>query len=111
MVKGVSLRETPEEATVQSRYYVSSLALPAERLLAAARTHWSIGNQLHWSLDVTFREDQCRIRKDHASQNMDILRQTDHNLLKNEAGPEAVLQGKCLQAGWDRDYLLKVLRS
>ncbi len=45
------------------RYHISSLDVPAERLLEVVRTHWSIENQLHWSLDVTFGEDQCRIRK------------------------------------------------
>ena len=63
VVKVVGRRETPEETTVQPRYYISSLDAPAERLLEVVRTHWSIENSLHWSLDVTFGEDQCRVRK------------------------------------------------
>ncbi len=63
VVKVVERRETSEGAMVQPRYYISSLDVPAERLLEMVRTHWSIENQLHWSLDVTFGEDQCRIRK------------------------------------------------
>ena len=74
------------------------------------RTHWSIENSLHWSLDVTFGEDHCRIRKDHAPQNMATLRQVSHNLLKNETSLKVGIQGKRLQAGWKEDYLLKVLR-
>ena len=85
--------------------------LPAERLLEVVRTHWSIENSLHWSLDVTFGEDQCRIRKDHAPQNMATLRQVSHNLLKNETSLKVGIQGKRLQAGWKEDYLLKVLLS
>ena len=63
VVKVVGRRETPAGTTVQPRYYISSLAAPAERLLGVVRTHWSIENSLHWSLDVTFGEDHCRIRK------------------------------------------------
>ena len=62
VVKVVGRRETETGATVQSKYYINSLAAPAEQLLGAARAHWSIENSLHWSLDVTFREDQCRMR-------------------------------------------------
>ena len=53
--------------SVQSRYYISSLASQAKTLLEAARSHWGIENSLHWSLDVTFREDHSRVRKDHGS--------------------------------------------
>lgn len=60
--------------------------------------------QLHWSLDVTFGEGQCRIRKDHAPQNIATLRQTAHNLLKNETSLKVGIQGKYLQAGWNEDY-------
>ena len=63
VVKVVGRRETLAGTTVQPRYYISSLAAPAERLLKVVRTHWSIENSLHWSLDVTFGEDHCRIRK------------------------------------------------
>ncbi len=111
MVKVVGRRETPAGTTVQPRYYISSLDAPAERLLKVVRTHWSIENCLHWSLDVTFGEDHCRIRKDHAPQNMATLRQVSHNLLKNETSLKVGIQGKRLQAGWKEDYLLKVLRS
>ena len=111
VVKVVGRRATPAGTTVQPRYYISSLEAPAERLLKVVRTHWSLENSLHWSLDVTFGEDHCRIRKDHAPQNMATLRQVSHNLLKNETSLKVGIQGKRLQAGWKEDYLLKVLRS
>ena len=88
---------------------ISSLDVSAERLLEAVRAHWSIENSLHWSLDVTFREDQSRVRKDHSSQNLATLRQISHNLLKRETSLKVGIQGKRLQAGWREDYLLKVL--
>ena len=111
VVKVVGRRATDQGATLQARYYISSLDASASRLLEAIRAHWSIENSLHWSLDVTFREDQCRIRKDHAPQNMATLRQVSHNLLKRETSLKVGIQGKRLQAGWKEDYLLKVLRS
>ena len=111
VVKVVGRRETSEGATAQPRYYISSLEASAERLLDTVRTHWSIENELHWSLDLTFGEDQCRIRKDHAPQNMATLRKISHNLLKRETSLKVGIQGKRLQAGWWEDYLLKVLRS
>ena len=62
-------------ATVQPRCYISSLDAPAGTMLESVRRHWSIENSLHWTLDVTYREDQCRVRKDHAPQNLATLRQ------------------------------------
>ena len=102
-------RQTPEGATSHPRYYISSRAGAAEQLLTAVRSHWSVENSLHWTLDVTFREDQCRVRKDHGPQNMNTLRQIGHNLLKNERTLKVGIQGKRLNAGWDEDYLLKVI--
>ncbi len=111
VAKVAGRRETETGTTAQARYYISSLAGSAGQLLAAVRTHWSIENSLHWSLDVTFREDQSRIRLDHSPQNMATLRQISHNLLKRETSLKVGIQGKRLQAGWKEDYLLKVLLS
>ena len=111
VVKVTGHRETSKGTTVQPRYYISSLNAPAKRLLGAVRAHWSIENSLHWSLDVTFGEDQCRVRKDHGPQNMATLRQISHNLLNQETSLKVGIQGKRLQAGWREDYLLKVLRG
>ena len=111
VIKVVGHRDTDQGAAVQARYYISSLDSSAERLLAAIRAHWSIENSLHWSLDVTFGEDQSRIRNENAPQNMATLRQISHNLLKRETSLKVGIQGKRLQAGWKEDYLLKVLRS
>ena len=108
-VRVVGHRQTHEGGITQPRYYISSLAASAEQLLAAIRSHWSIENSLHWTLDVTFREDQCRVRKDNGPQNINTLRQIGHNLLKNEKTLKVGIQGKRLNAGWDEHYLLKIL--
>ncbi len=77
----VSHRQSREGAISQPRYQISSLAASAEQLLAVIRSRWSIENSLHWTLDVTFREDQCRVRKNNGPQNINTLRQIGHNLL------------------------------
>jgi predicted transposase YbfD/YdcC len=73
------------------------------------RSHWSFENRLHWQLDVTFQEDQCRIRKGHADANFSRLRRTALSLLKNETTLKVGIRNKRLNAGWDEAYLQKVL--
>ena len=112
-VKVVGRREAETGVTVQPRYFISSLDssldVSAEKLLATVRAHWSIENSLRWSLDMTFHEDQSRVRKDHGPQNLATLRNISPNMLKRETSLKVGIQGKRLQAGWREDYLLKVL--
>ena len=98
-----------EERQTQTRYYITSLEGNAKALLQAVRSHWSIENSLHWVLDVAFDEDQCRVRVGNAAQNLAILRQIALNLLKQEKTATVGVHNKRLMAGWDNDYLLKVL--
>ncbi len=111
VVKAEGRLEAETGITMRPRYFISSLDVSAEAMLATVLAHWSIENSLHWSLDVTFREDQCRVRKDHGPQNLATLRNISHNLLKRETSLKVGIQGKRLQAGWKEDCLLKVLRS
>ena len=73
------------------------------------RGHWSIENRLHWQLDVTFQEDQSRIRKGHADANFSLLRRTALSMLKNNHTAKVGIKNKRLTAAWDGDYLLEVL--
>lgn len=102
-------RTVGTKTTRHTRYYITSLQADAQRIGAAVRAHWSIENQLHWSLDVSFAEDQCRVRKDNAAENLAVLRHIALNLLKHETTAKMGLKAKRLKAGWDTDYLLKVL--
>lgn len=95
--------------TSEVRYYILSRYLSGRRFAAAVRGHWSIENRLHWQLDVTFQEDQCRVRKGHADANFSILRRTALSLLKNESTQKTGIKNKRLTAGWDETYLEKVL--
>jgi predicted transposase YbfD/YdcC len=104
-----SERRRGEDAETQTRYYISSLPSDAPQVLGAARGHWGIENGLHWVLDVTFREDDSRIRTGNAAQNMAILRHMALNLIKQEQSTTRSIRGKRLRAGWDEDYLARVL--
>jgi predicted transposase YbfD/YdcC len=91
------------------RYYILSKKLTGRRFGAAVRSHWSIENRLDWQLDVTFREDQCRVRKGHADANLSILRRTALSLLKNNTTLKVGIKNRRLAAAWDDSYLEQVL--
>jgi len=79
--------------------------------LEATRTHWHVENKLHWVLDVAFDEDQSRIRSGHAPANMATVRRLALSLLQQEESRSVGVKNGRLKAGWDEDYLLKVLQQ
>jgi len=106
-----SIREVPpKEATSERRYYISTLdGSDARRMAEVIRGHWGIENKLHYALDVSFAEDQCRVRKGHAAENFSRIRRLALNLLRKETSKKRGIKGKRLAAAWDHDYLLKIL--
>lgn len=90
-------------------YSISSLAAQAKPLGRAARGHWGIENSLHWVLDIGFREDESRVRKDHAPANLGLLRRMALSLLKRATGVKGGMHAKRLQAGWNEEVLEEIL--
>ena len=94
--------------TVEIRYYISSLAVNVKRFAHAVRSHWGIENSCHWSLDVTYREDESRIQNKHMRENFAWLRRLTLSLLKQHPGRESVAM-KRRSCGWSDDFMLEVL--
>ena len=100
------------ETSKERRYYISSLdGQDPQRILSLIRGHWRIENGLHWCLDVQFREDDSRIRQGYAAENYSRLNRIALNLLKQQVHHKVGIKTKRLRAGWDHDYLLKVLTA
>jgi predicted transposase YbfD/YdcC len=108
---GIAINNTQRDGKDCSdvRYYILSKYIAGRRFAGGVREHWGIENHLHWQLDVTFQEDQCRLRIGHADTNFSILRRTALSLLKNESTAKVGIKNKRLTAGWDDNYLEKVL--
>jgi predicted transposase YbfD/YdcC len=106
-----TIRMAHQQAPVTSDYrvYISSLVRSATAFVTMIRQHWDIENKLHWSLDVTCNEDRCRIRKDHAPENVTAARHMALNLLRQEHSHRLSLRQKRLFCGLDEHYLLMVL--
>jgi len=104
-------REMGDRNSSEISYHISSLDNNAKKLAAAIRGHWGIENSLHWTLDVSFQEDQSRVRKNHAPENLVVLRHIALNLLKREKLFKGGIQSKRLKAAWDHDYLIKILQG
>jgi len=109
-----STREIKGKATKETRYFISSLPADPVKLNTATRLHWSVENQLHWVLDMTFNEDYSRIRLDNAAENISMVRHTALNLLKlakSKFKKDTSLKGLRKMAGWDNNTLSIILKQ
>lgn len=111
LIKVVRTRRLWNKTTRETMYYLSSLPPQATVLGKAIRQHWSIENQLHWVLDVTFNEDASRIRTAHAPQNMALLKRWSLNLLNQETSTKRSIRQKARRASMNEDYMIKVLQA
>ena len=101
-------REVGGAVAIEQRYFLTSLPCDAVRFARAVRQHWGVENALHWVLDVSVREDDCRIRQGYGAQNMAVLRHRAWHLLRRESGHKRGIKARRQRAGWDRDYLFQV---
>ncbi len=104
-----SERLVNDSTSKEKRYFITTLQSKPEHILYAIRSHWGVENSLHWVLDVAFREDECRKRKGFAAENFAMARTIAANLLRLEKTLKRGIKTKRLKAGWDENYLLKVL--
>ena len=108
LIKVESRAELSDQSRFETRYYVSSATLSAERAAEAVRGHWGIENRLHWVLDVVFKEDQSRLRKGHGAKNMAVVRHFAINMVRAAKDKNSIkLRRKA--AGWSPDYLAVML--
>jgi predicted transposase YbfD/YdcC len=106
-----AVRRQKGQVETERRYFISSLpGDDAQGMAEVVRGHWGVENPLHWTLDVTFKEDQSRVRKGHGAENLSRLRRIALNKLQLETSGKRSIRAKRLRAGWDHDYLLKVLQ-
>ena len=106
VVVSVCLRDGKE--TIETRYYISSLPVGVKQFAHAVRSHWGIENTCHWSLDVTYREDESRIREKHLRENFAWLNRFTLSLLKQHPGRDSlVMKRRC--CGWSEQFLLEVV--
>lgn len=100
------------KTTVERRYYITSLPPGAKKIASAVRSHWGIENSLHWSLDVTFREDESRARAGYAAENLSALRRLALNVLKKgEPDTTVAIRRRMNKAAWDEGYLTAILAT
>ncbi|MBI2423070.1 MAG: ISAs1 family transposase [Candidatus Hydrogenedentes bacterium] len=110
MIMCRATRTVNQETSIEDRYYITSERQDsAIKLAAAVRAHWGIENSLHWVLDVTFNEDQSRVRIGHAAENLATIRKMALNVMKNDGSNNDSIRGKRKRAGWDDRYLEQLL--
>ena len=113
-LKGVviveSRRESGDKVEMETRLFITSSAMDAERLAPFVRGHWAVENSLHWVLDMVFRDDECRIRTDNAPVNFTTIKHIAANLLRKAPGKGSMLM-KSHKAAWDDDFRASIFSS
>ena len=105
-----SIREIDGKAEYETRFYITSLVLLAAQLGLIVRSHWAVENSLHWVMDMIFRDDECRVRTDHAPANFTTIKHMAHNLLRRAPGKDS-LRLRRKVAAWDDDFLASLIAA
>ena len=106
---GMTITYRGQDSDGEVRYYIMSFANDVKKFAHAVRSHWGIENSLHWVMDVTFREDECRIRDDHGGENVSWLRRIATTILKNDTTRKDSVRAKRVRAGYDVNFLQDVI--
>lgn len=105
-----STREIGEKIERETRFYITSLVWLAHQLGPVVRSHWAVENNLHWVMDMIFRDDECRVRTNHAPANFTTIKHMAHNLMQKAPGKDSMrLRRKT--ASWDDDYLASLVAA
>ncbi len=105
-----STREAGDKSEHETRFYITSLVLLAHLLGPIVRSHWAIENSLHWVMDMVFRDDECRVRTDHAPANFTTIKHMAHNLIRKAPGKHS-LRLRRKAAAWDDDFLASLVAA
>ena len=105
-----SSREISGKIEQETRFYVTSLVILAHLIGPAVRSHWAVENSLHWVMDMLFRDDECRVRTNHAPANFTTIKHMAHNLLRKAPGKSS-LRSRRKAAGWDDDFLASLVTA
>jgi predicted transposase YbfD/YdcC len=103
-----SSREVSGKTEQETRFYITSLGMLAHLLGPVVRSHWAVENSLHWVMDMVFRDDECRVRTDHAPANFAAIKHMAQNLLRNAPGKSS-LRSRRKAAGWDDNFLASLV--
>src|SRR5215217_5408017 len=105
-----SIREIGRMIERETRLFITSLSLPAKSLAVIVRSHWAVENSLHWVMDMVFRDDECRIRTDHAPANFTTIKHMALNLTRRAPGKDSIRLRRKV-AAWDDDYLASLITA
>lgn len=105
-----STRELADKTERETRFYITSLTLLASLLGPIVRSHWAVENSLHWVMDMVFRDDECRVRTDHAPANFTTVKHMAHNLIRKAPSKDS-LRLRRKVAGWDDDFLASLITA
>lgn len=103
-----STREIGDRTERETRFYITSAALPADQMGTIVRSHWAVENSLHWVMDMVFRDDECRVRTDHAPANFTTLKHMAHNLIRKAPGKDSLRLRRKLAAR-DDEFLASLI--
>jgi predicted transposase YbfD/YdcC len=105
-----SSREISGKIEQETRFYVTSLVMLADLIGPAVRSHWAVENSLHWVIDMFFRDDECRVRTNHAPANFTTIKHMAHNLIRKTPGKSSLRSWR-KAAGWDDAFLASLVKA